>query len=138
MADRYPALSDEDIFLFNEGNHERLYEKLGAHLATVDGKAGTLFRVWAPNARAVNVIGDFNQWNRAETPMHARASSGVWEAFVPGVGDGALYKYHVRSHHSGHAVDKADPFGFWQETPPKTGSVVKDLAHTWRDAGWMS
>jgi 1,4-alpha-glucan branching enzyme len=115
MSDRYPVLSADDIYLFNEGSHERLYEKLGAHPSVIDGKRGTLFRVWAPNAREVSVIGDFNGWNRNQTPLKPKASSGIWEGFVPGVGDGALYKYHVRSHHGGYQADKADPFGFWHE-----------------------
>ncbi len=131
------VLTDDDIYLFNEGSHERLFDKLGAHLAEQDGKRGTLFRVWAPNAREVTVIGDFNGWNRDATFMHPRQSSGIWEVFVPGVGEGALYKYHVRSHHGGYAADKADPVGFWHETPPKTGSVVRALDYAWGDAEWM-
>jgi 1,4-alpha-glucan branching enzyme len=131
-------LSDDDIYLFNEGTHVRIYEKLGAHVTSAGGQAGTYFAVWAPNAEAVSVIGDFNGWNRTADPLSPRASSGIWEGFVPGVGDGAMYKYHIRSHHYGYRVDKADPVGFWHETPPKTASVVKELAYPWSDDEWMS
>jgi len=132
------VLSEDDLYLFNEGTHVRIYERLGAHPTTRNGQDGTYFAVWAPNAEAVSVIGDFNQWDRALNPMSARGSSGIWEVFIPFVGDGTLYKYHIRSHHHGYRVDKADPVGFWHETPPKTASVVKDLSYTWGDDRWLA
>jgi 1,4-alpha-glucan branching enzyme len=130
-------LTDEDLYLFNEGTHVRIYEKLGAHLTTVDGQPGTEFAVWAPNAEKVSVIGDFNHWDRTANQLQARGSSGIWTGFVPGLGDGTLYKYHVRSHHMGYRVDKADPVGFFHETPPKTASIVKDISYDWSDGEWM-
>ena len=131
-------MTDDDLYLFNEGSHFRLYEKLGSHPAIEDGVAGTHFGVWAPNAEAVFVMGDFNGWNRESHPLHQRAMSGVWEAFIPGVGKGDIYKYFVVSRHNGYRVEKADPFAVHQETPPKTGSVVWDLDYTWNDRDWMS
>src|ERR1700730_18074128 len=88
-------LTDFDLYLFNEGTHVRIYQKLGAHVLTQDGKAGVAFAVWAPNADAVSVIGEFNNWDFEATPLTQRASSGIWEGFVPGIGQGALYKYSI-------------------------------------------
>ena len=131
-------LTDHDIYLFKEGRHIRLYRKLGSHLMTVDGQAGTLFAVWAPNARYVAVVGDFNDWDRGTHPLAPRLDgSGVWEGFVPGVGAGALYKYHIASKNNGHVEDKGDPFALHWEIPPKTASVVWDIAYRWSDADWM-
>ncbi len=130
-------LSDDDLFLFNEGSHFALWEKLGAHAGTVDGRSGTFFAVWAPDAEGVSVLGDFNGWNRDAHPLAPHGESGIWEGFIPEIGKGALYKYHVRSRFHGYRVDKADPFGFHHETPPKTGSVVWDLEYEWGDADWM-
>jgi 1,4-alpha-glucan branching enzyme len=93
--------------------------------------------VFAPNAERVSVIGDFNGWEKGKNPLRSRASSGIWEAFVPGVGAGARYKYHVVSRYGGYAVDKADPFAFAQECPPDTGSVVAETEFEWNDAEWM-
>ncbi|MBC7222270.1 1,4-alpha-glucan branching protein GlgB [Candidatus Bipolaricaulota bacterium] len=129
-------LSDEDLWLFNEGTHTRLYEKLGAHPILWKGKAGTYFAVWAPNAEAVFVIGDFNGWKPFVNPLRPRGSSGIWEGFVPDVGPGALYKYHIVSRY-GWSGEKADPFAFFCETPPKTASIVWDLSYEWGDAQWM-
>ncbi|MEJ2216373.1 MAG: alpha-amylase family glycosyl hydrolase, partial [Gemmatimonadota bacterium] len=131
------GLTDADIYLFNEGSHFRLYNKLGAHAGVQGGRAGTQFAVWAPNAHHVSVVGDFNGWDPAATPLQSRAQSGIWEGFVPGVGPGTLYKYHIESHHNGYHVDKADPFGFQHEEPPRTASVVTDLDYDWGDADWM-
>jgi 1,4-alpha-glucan branching enzyme len=131
------ALSDQDLYLFNEGSHLRLYEKLGAHPAVVDGVAGTRFAVWAPNAASVSVIGDWNGWSREADPLRPRGSSGIWEGFVPGVGPGAVYKYHVRSRVRGYRVDKADPFAFHHEVSPRTASVVWELDYDWGDKDWM-
>jgi 1,4-alpha-glucan branching enzyme len=135
--DDVTRLSDEDVYLFNEGTHARLHEHLGAHPMEVDGTAGTYFAVWAPNAQTVSVVGDANRWDPRADPMRPRASSGIWEAFVPGVGPGAVYKFHVVSRVGGHRVDKGDPFAVWWEVPPKTGSVVWDTAYDWQDGDWM-
>jgi 1,4-alpha-glucan branching enzyme len=131
-------LTADDIHLFNEGTHRRLYDKLGAHPCVHGGVAGTQFSVWAPNARAVSVLGDFNGWSRGATPLAARESSGIWEGFVAGVGRGAIYKYHIVSHQGGYSVDKADPIGFHHENAPRTGSIVWPLDYTWADAAWMN
>ena len=130
-------LSDDDLFLFNEGSHFSLWEKLGAHPAAAEGRSGTSFAVWAPDAEGVSVAGDFNGWDKNSHPLAPRGRSGIWEGFIAGIGKGALYKYHVRSRFHGYRVDKADPFGFLHETPPKTGSVVWDLEYEWGDAEWM-
>jgi 1,4-alpha-glucan branching enzyme len=130
-------LSEEDLYLFNEGSHYRLYEKLGAHLLTTENTCGTHFAVWAPNARGVSVIGDFNGWDRSAHPLQSRGKSGIWEGFIPGVGTGALYKYHISSRYHSYRVEKADPFAFFSETPPKTASVVSVLDYKWGDQVWM-
>jgi len=134
MKTEPPSLiTDEDLYLFNEGSHFRLWDKLGSH--PVEG--GTRFAVWAPNAEWVSVIGDHNGWDGRSNPMQERGSSGIWEAFVPGLGPGAIYKYLIRSRNSGYRVEKADPFAFRAEVPPKTGSIVWELDFDWTDAGWM-
>ena len=131
-------LSDDDLYLFNEGSHFRLADKLGAHLRTVDGQAGVHFSVWAPNAESVSVIGDFNGWDKVTHPLAPRGVSGIWERFVPGVGHGDTYKFHLRSRHHGYQVDKADPMAVHTETPPKTGSKVWDLSYAWHDDAWLA
>jgi 1,4-alpha-glucan branching enzyme len=131
-------LGDKDLYFFNEGTHLHLYEKLGAHLLTKDGEAGTYFAVWAPNAAQVSVMGDFNGWDKSSHLLNCRSSSGVWERFVPGLGAGAAYKYHLVSRYNDYQVDKMDPFAYRTETPPATGSVVWDLAYAWRDQEWMA
>jgi len=130
-------LTDVDLHLFNEGSHNRLYQKMGAHLVTLDGRAGTWFSVWAPDAERISVVGDFNGWNPDSTPMTPRGSSGIWECFVAGLGQGAIYKFHIRSSFHMYRVNKADPYGFHHETPPRTGSVVWDLDYEWTDYEWM-
>lgn len=131
-------LTDLDIYLFKEGKHYRLYDKLGAHLMEVDGVRGTYFALWAPNAKYVSVIGDFNGWNVDATPMQVRwDSSGIWEGFVPNIGAGALYKYHISSNFNNYTINKADPFAFACEESPRTASIVCDLNHTWEDSKWM-
>ncbi len=132
-------LTEQDIYHFREGTHFRAYEKLGAHPASGgDPTRGTRFAVWAPNAHAVSVIGDFNHWRRGAAHLSPRGdSSGIWEGVLAGVGPGALYKYHVVSRHGRHAVDKSDPYAFRTELPPRTASVVWDLAYTWQDQNWM-
>jgi 1,4-alpha-glucan branching enzyme len=130
-------ITDQDLYLFNEGTHFRLHEKLGAHPGEDGGREGTWFAVWAPDADAVTVIGEFNQWDKRANPMAQRARSGIWELFVPGVAPGVAYKYHVVSRHRGYRADKADPFAFWAETPPQRASVVWDLEYDWWDADWL-
>jgi len=131
-------LTDDDLFLFNEGNHFRLYEKLGSHPMTVDKVAGTYFAVWAPDAEKVFVMGDFNGWNKSSHPLGSRGQSGIWEGFIPGVDQGALYKYHIHSRYQGYQVDKADAMGFYYEGPPRTASIVWDLEYAWGDQDWMA
>jgi 1,4-alpha-glucan branching enzyme len=137
MANDIKLLSDQDLYLFNEGNHYRLYDKLGAHIATVDGVEGTHFAVWAPNARQVFVIGDFNYWNRTQNPLIRRGSSGIWEGFIPGVKKGQTYKYYIVSNYNNFTAEKADPMAFAAEEAPKTASVVAGLDYEWNDADWM-
>jgi 1,4-alpha-glucan branching enzyme len=132
-----PRLSDQDLYLFNEGSHLRLYDKLGAHPGWRNALAGTTFAVWAPGAQYVSVIGDFNGWDCGRDPLRPRGLSGIWEGFVPGVGPGAAYKYHIASRYHGYRVDKADPLAFFSEVPPRTASVVWDLSYEWGDAQWM-
>ncbi len=134
----FSLLSEDDLYLFNEGSHLRLYEKLGAHPVQEDGHDGTYFAVWAPNAQHVYVTGDFNGWEKRGFKLSPRDNSGIWEGFVPGPGKGALYKYHIESDIRRYKVEKADPFAFHCETPPKTASVVWDLSYTWKDRPWMS
>ena len=130
-------ITDDDIFLFNEGTHYRLYDKLGSRPMEHDGKTGTFFAVWAPNARSVSVIGDFNDWDKKAWYLRPRGHSGIWEGFIPGVSPGFRYKYHIQSRHSSYSVDKADPFGNMHEEPPHTGSVVTTLDYEWNDDEWM-
>ena len=129
------ALTDHDVYLFREGTHTRLYEKLGAHCTA----GGTAFAVWAPNAEAVSVIGDFNGWERAHHALMPRPDgSGIWEGFIAGVGPGARYKYHVASRYRDYRADKGDPFAFACESPPQTASRVWDLGYAWGDGEWMA
>jgi len=129
-------LGDQDLFLFNEGSHVRLYEKLGAHPAKSD--EGVYFAIWAPEAERVAVIGEFNGWDKTSHLLSPRGESGIWERFFPDVGKGATYKYHIVSRYHDYQVDKADPFAFHSETPPKTGSIVWELDYEWRDHEWMA
>ncbi|HOE96443.1 MAG TPA: 1,4-alpha-glucan branching protein GlgB [Candidatus Sumerlaeota bacterium] len=131
-------LTDDDLHWFNEGTHYRLYQKLGSHVVERDGRSGVNFAVWAPNAEAVTVIGDFNGWNKESHPLRPRGQSGVWEGFIPGLAKGTHYKYHVRSRFNLYRADKADPYAVHHETPPHTGSIVWDLDYEWRDADWMA
>jgi 1,4-alpha-glucan branching enzyme len=130
-------LTDDDLYLFNEGSHYRLYEKLGAHLLKENQTPGSYFAVWAPDAEQVWVSGDFNGWDKASHPLSHRAQSGIWEGFIPGLGPGSLYKYHVASKYGAYRVDKADPFAFSFEGPPRTASIVWDLDYTWQDGDWL-
>ncbi|NJK79256.1 MAG: 1,4-alpha-glucan branching protein GlgB [Chloroflexaceae bacterium] len=130
--------SEDDLYFFNEGNHYRLYEHMGSHPMTVDGIKGVYFAVWAPNAAYVAVIGDFNGWNRGSHPLKAKGASGIWEIFIPDLQVGALYKYFVASRYNGYESERADPYGFHHETPPRTASVVWDMNYTWGDQDWMA
>ncbi len=130
-------LTDDDIYLFNEGSQFRLYEKLGAHPVVVEGRKGYHFAVWAPDALKVSVIGEFNQWDKGAHPLQPRAQSGIWEGFIPEVVKGAIYKFHIVSRFNDYRVEKADPFAFYSEKPPRTGSIAWDLDYTWGDQDWM-
>ncbi|CAF0703747.1 1,4-alpha-glucan branching protein GlgB [Candidatus Methylacidithermus pantelleriae] len=134
----YEPLTEYDIYLFRQGCHYRIYRKMGAHLALRDGSLGTSFRVWAPNARYVSVIGNFNGWNPKKNPLERRSDeSGIWEGFLPGVDKGALYKYYIEPERGGAPLEKADPFAFFAEKPPCSASVVWDLHYDWHDHEWM-
>src|SRR3569833_1873791 len=127
-------LTEQDIYLFREGTFVRSYEKLGAHTAA----EGTHIAVWAPNAQSDSVVGDFNGWNPTSHKLEPREdSSGIWAAFLPGVRPGTVYKYHIVSRHAGYSVDKAAPYAFYAEVPPRTASVVWDLSYEWGDEEWM-
>ncbi len=140
MHDPYafpPLLTDYDLYLLNEGRHWKLYERLGAQLRTIDGVDGVNFAVWAPNALGVSVIGDFNNWDGRRHPMRKHIPSGFWELFIPGLSEGTLYKYQVRTREG--VCDKADPVGFATECPPRTASKVVDLSRfRWHDADWLA
>lgn len=130
--------TEEDLHLFNEGRHFRAYRHLGAHPMVVDGVAGCYFAVWAPNADRVAVVGDFNEWDGSCDPLAPRDRSGVWEGFVPGVEDGATYKFRLRSRLGGEEFDKSDPIGRLFEVSPATASRVWSSRYEWGDAEWMA
>src|ERR1019366_4308670 len=130
-------LTADDFYLFNEGSHYRIYEKMGAHAVESNGVTATVFSVWAPNARQVSVIGSFNGWNPQSHQLQPRGSSGIWEGFIPGVGKGTLYKFHINSNKQGHRVEKADPVGVFAEKPPRTASVIWDLDYSWNDSAFL-
>ncbi|HET9804524.1 MAG TPA: 1,4-alpha-glucan branching protein GlgB [Candidatus Acidoferrum sp.] len=132
-------LSDFDLHLMSEGRHYDTYEKLGAHLKTVNGIAGVNFAVWAPSARRVSVVGSFNGWDGRHHPMRPRGSSGIWELFLPNLGEGAIYKFEITGSHGNLLPLKADPYAFRSELRPKTGSVVADLQnYSWNDSAWLA
>jgi 1,4-alpha-glucan branching enzyme len=132
-----PTLSDQDLFLFNEGNEHRIYEKLGAHLRTIDGVPGVSFAVWAPAAARVSLVGNFNAWDGRFHPMRPLGASGVWELFVPGLGEGELYKFEIRDQR-GHIRLKTDPYGTYFEPPPNNAAIVFDARKfKWNDAAWI-
>jgi 1,4-alpha-glucan branching enzyme len=144
MATKYTSIDNSgliteyDVFLFKKGDHTKIYEKLGSHLAKSGGKRGVHFAVWAPNAEYVSVVGDFNGWDVRSHPMNLRwDESGIWEAFIPDIGNGTLYKYRIDSKYNNYKVSKADPYAFRSETPPKTASVVWEREYSWGDAEWM-
>ncbi|OHE89614.1 MAG: 1,4-alpha-glucan branching enzyme, partial [Verrucomicrobia bacterium RIFCSPLOWO2_12_FULL_64_8] len=132
-----PTLGPQDLYLFNEGNEHRIYEKLGAHLRVIDGVGGVAFAVWAPTARRVSVVGNFNHWDGRYHPMRPLGSSGVWEVFVPGLGEGEMYKFEIWDNR-GHLRVKTDPYATSFESPPNNASLVCEVRrHRWRDAAWM-
>ncbi|WP_242130960.1 1,4-alpha-glucan branching protein GlgB [Aestuariivivens marinum] len=134
----HSLFSDFDINLFKAGKHYRLYEKFGSHPLTVDGIQGTYFAVWAPSAKQVSVVGDFNYWNGKNHQLYVRwDASGIWEGFIPHVGKGNLYKYKIHSNHNGVVTEKADPYARRNEHPPKTASIIWDYNYKWKDAQWM-
>src|ERR1051325_4529767 len=132
-----PTLSESDLFLFGKGEEQRIYEKLGAQLRTIDGVPGASFAVWAPNAQRVSVVGDFNKWDGRLHQLRSLGSSGVWEIFVPGIGEGAHYKFEIRNQR-GHIVLKTDPYGFFFEVAPKNAAIVWNTGKfKWTDEAWM-
>src|ERR1044071_8294343 len=133
----FSLLTDFDIHLFRTGKHFKLYEKFGAHVASPHGQAGTFFSVWAPNAKEVSVIGNFNHWQRGQHKLSPRwDESGIWEGFFAGVHQGEAYKYAIIAH-SGEVLEKADPFALYAEVAPKTASIVWEAGHTWTDQPWQ-
>jgi 1,4-alpha-glucan branching enzyme len=135
----YSRFTDFDIDLFKSGKHYRLYEKFGSHVMNIDGVEGTYFAVWAPSAKTVSVIGDFNFWTEKEHQLQVRwDSSGIWEGFIPGVAHGATYKYKIQSSHNNIVTEKADPYARRCEHPPRTGSIVYDYKPKWNDQEWMT
>ena len=130
------VISDYDLYLFGEGNHTRIYDKLGAHAVTIDGVAGVHFGVWAPNARRVSVVGDFNGWDGREHPMRHLGASGVWDAFIPAAQEGQRYKFELQTRH-GSLLLKSDPYGVAFERPPATASIICRPDYAWQDDDWM-
>ncbi len=138
QTQNHSLFTDFDIDLFKAGKHFRLHEKLGAHLIEVDGVKGVYFAVWAPSAKSVDVIGDFNYWLEGNHKLFVRwDGSGIWEGFIPNITKGATYKYKITSNHNNIKTEKADPFALYCEKPPHTASVVWDLDHKWKDKSWM-
>ncbi|MEO0527548.1 MAG: 1,4-alpha-glucan branching protein GlgB [Bacteroidota bacterium] len=134
----HSLFSDFDIDLFKGGKHYRLYDKLGSHPMEVDGQKGTYFAVWAPTAKSVSVVGDFNYWLEGDHKLNVRwDESGIWEGFIPGVDKGTKYKYKIHSHNNDIKTEKADPFARYCEHPPNTASMVWDAAYQWEDKKWM-
>jgi len=133
-----PLLSDYDLHLMAEGTHYRNYEKLGSHIRVVDGVRGVHFAVWAPNAKRVSVIGDFNHWDGRRHPMRFHPGAGIWEIFIPGLGEETLYKFEIKWRRFGFTVQKTDPYAFYFERRPKTAAIVYDInKYQWRDDEWM-
>ena len=133
-----PLFTEFDLYLFNEGRLLQAYDKFGAHLCDVDGVAGVTFAVWAPNAYRVSVVGSFNRWDARVHPMRTHHTSGVWELFIPGLGEGESYKFDIRSRYNNYRTEKADPYGFFSELRPRTASIVVDLdGYKWGDQVWM-
>jgi len=134
-AFKTPLITDFDIHLFNEGKHHRIYEKLGARVVELQGVKGVYFAVWSPHASRVSVVGDFNHWDGRWHQMR-HLNGGIWDLFIPELGSGAVYKYEIKNQH-GHLYIKTDPYGYYQEVRPQTGSIVVDLSYDWQDADWL-
>ncbi len=138
MVQAHTLFTDFDIALYQSGKHFRLYEKMGSHCIEINNRKGTYFAVWAPNAKRVSITGDFNGWNPDTHVLLPRwDKSGIWEGFVPGIGHGTVYKYHITMH-NGAALDKGDPFARRWETPPRTASMVWDQSYDWQDQDWLT
>jgi 1,4-alpha-glucan branching enzyme len=134
-----PVLSDFDLHLMGEGTHYTKYERMGAHLKEVEGVRGVAFALWGPNAKRVSVVGNFNRWDGRRHPMRVRGGSGIWEIFIPGLSEGEVYKYEIKSHYNDFLSLKADPYAFSSELRPRTASVVADInRYEWHDGEWMS
>src|SRR5712692_6240892 len=134
-----PLLSDYDLHLMAEGTHYRNYEKLGSHVRVVDGVRGVHFAVWAPNAKRVSIIGDFNQWDGRRHPMRLHPGVGIWEIFIPGLREETVYKFEIKWWRFGLIVRKTDPYAFYFERRPKTAAIVYEIdKYQWRDQAWMS
>ncbi|MCA9401249.1 MAG: 1,4-alpha-glucan branching protein GlgB [Candidatus Omnitrophica bacterium] len=130
--------TEHDVYLFKEGSHFRIYKNLGSHIGEHEGLKGTYFAVWAPSAKAVSVMGDFNDWSKSSHPLNLRFDmTGIWEGFIPNLGKGTKYKYFIESKFNGYQVDKRDPYAFYCEVPPDTASIIWDLDYTWHDQVWM-
>jgi 1,4-alpha-glucan branching enzyme len=133
-----PVLSDFDLHLIGEGRHYKNYEKLGAHIMTINGIEGVHFAVWAPNAKRVSVIGDFNNWDGRRHQMRVLGLSGIWEIFIPGLQEGEIYKFEIKSRSKKYIAPKADPYAFYFEVRPKSASIVYDInRYKWNDKKWM-
>ena len=135
----YSLFTEFDVDLFKSGKHYRLYEKFGSHPMTLDGVEGTYFAVWAPSAKSVSVIGDFNFWNEKQHRLNVRwDASGIWEGFIPDAKDGMRYKYKIKSSHNDIVTEKADPYAFAYEKPPNTASIISSVdGYDWKDKAWM-
>ncbi len=134
----HSLFTEFDISLFKSGKHYRLYDKLGSHMIEVNGEKGTYFAVWAPTAKSVSVVGDFNYWLEGDHKLFVRwDESGIWEGFIPGIDKGTLYKYKIHSHNNDVKTEKADPFARYCEMPPRTASIVWDAPYKWKDKAWM-
>jgi 1,4-alpha-glucan branching enzyme len=131
-----PIMPDMARYLFNEGNNYRIFDDLGSHVRDIDGVRGCVFAVWAPNAKRVSLVGDFNSWDGRCHPMRSLGSSGIWELFVPGLDNGTVYKYEIKKPGNDHLVLKTDPYGYYQDPPPNHASIVFDVdGFTWEDNG---
>ncbi len=133
-----PVLTDFDLHLIGEGSHYKTYEKLGTHIMEINGIKGVHFAVWAPNAKRVSVIGDFNRWDGRRHPMRILGASGIWEIFIPGLNEGELYKFEIKSRQKKQIFEKSDPYAFYSEIRPKTASIIYDInKFQWNDTEWM-
>lgn len=133
-----PIMTEDSRYLFNEGTHQRVFDDLGSHIRTIDNVKGVVFAVWAPNAKRVSLVGNFNNWDGRRHPMRLLGMSGVWELFVPGLDAGTVYKYEIKKHDRDHLILKTDPYGYYQESPPNHATVVWDVDnYAWGDSEWI-